>query len=327
MYFTNNLIALFHRELVQRSSAIAFLALYVMAVSVLTSCITTVTDPGALPYEEKIVIRGIVEAGKPLEHIQISRTLPTLAEFSDSAFALPEAEVKIQVRGNTIPLVLEPSTSGQTMFSAPNLIAREGETYTITVKWRTKTATAETTVPQKPQILAVRVIEQLRPSFTTATTVPGADPQIITFIDTVKALESVVMPIADIVYSAGLQIISQANPSVPLTSIFVGQPLRFTDSPPREQVILSGSLPSQTLIFTRFANNTPPQGLYQQGVYQLSLYAFDKAYYDYALTRSRGQQAANLFGGTNGENVLWNVRGDGIGLFIGVAAVQRVVAP
>jgi hypothetical protein len=55
--------------------------------------------------------------------------------------------------------------------------------------------------------------------------------------------------------------------------------------------------------------------------------AFDKAYYDYTLTRSRGQQASNLFGGTNGENVIWNVKGDGIGLFIGVSTVERVISP
>jgi hypothetical protein len=81
--------------------------------------------------------------------------------------------------------------------------------------------------------------------------------------------------------------------------------------------LVSGLLPLQTQAFSR---SMPVR-------YVASVTAFDKAYYTYALTRSRGQQASNLFGGTNGENVVWNIKGDGIGLFIGVATAQRVVAP
>ncbi len=80
------------------------------AASILTSCITTLTEPLALSFEEKLVVRGVIEAGKPIGNIAISRLLPALNTLSDSSGAVYDAVGTLSVNERAFRLTLQNST-------------------------------------------------------------------------------------------------------------------------------------------------------------------------------------------------------------------------
>ncbi len=290
------------------------------AASMLTSCITTLTEPLSLSFEEKLVIRGVIEAGKPVGNIAISKSLPALNALSDSAAAVYDAMGTLSVNGRTFPLTLQNSTqSGVSLYTALNngapIIAQAGDSYTLTVQWKGKSAEAQTSIPTTPNLQSVRLLQREILSLTSATYIPGTQPVTTTRRDTLFGAEITIVPNAETAYRASIHL-ANAQGTV-LTESYDGGLVFSTNATNIASSLVSGLLPLQTQAFSR---SMPVR-------YVASVTAFDKAYYTYALTRSRGQQASNLFGGTNGENVVWNIKGDGIGLFIGVATAQRVVAP
>lgn len=286
----------------------------------MTSCITTLTEPLALSFEEKLVIRGVIEAGKPIGNIAISKSLPALNALSDSSGAVYDAVGTLSVNGRTFPLRLQNrTTSGASLYTALNngvpIIAESGSQYTLSVQWNGKSAEAQTGVPAAPNLQSVRLLRREILSLTSATIIPGTQPVTTTRRDTLYGAEITILPLAETAYRASIYLADvQGNP---LTESYDGGLAFSTNATNIPSNLVSGLLPLQTQALSR----SMPVG------YTATVTAFDKAYYTYALTRSRGQQTSNLFGGTNGENVLWNVKGDGIGLFIGVATVQRVVVP
>ena len=295
-----------------------FMALCV--ASMLTSCITTLTEPLALSFEEKIVIHGVLKAGEPVRDIAISKSLPALSAISDSATAIYDARGTLSVNGRTFPLALQSDVqSGASLYTALNngapIIAEAGAMYTLNVQWEGKSAEAQTSVPTAPQVQDTRLLQREILSLTSATYIPGTQPVTTTRRDTLLSAEISIIPLPETAYRASVYLADVRGNT--LTGSYDGSLVLSTNATNIASALVSGLLPLQTQVFSRAM---PVRTI-------ATVTAFDKAYYDYALTRSRGQQAANLFGGTNGENVLWNVRGDGIGLFIGVAAVQRVVAP
>lgn len=135
-------------------------------------CTQTVTNV-TLPYEEKIVIEGLLVAGKPLANILITRVQPPLEKISDKAAYLSNAEITIMVdnqaytptvrfdsvRVNSyygysssggVPTAFLPS------YSVPNLIVQAGKTYEISVRWNGKTAQAKAVVPSAESSLLGR---------------------------------------------------------------------------------------------------------------------------------------------------------------------------
>ena len=58
---------------------------------------------------------------------------------------------------------------------------------------------------------------------------------------------------------------------------------------------------------TQFKLHDPVKGL---------IYSFDESFYDYFNTRDFGNEEGTIFG-ISGRNVEWNVKGDGLGLFMG----------
>ncbi len=289
----------------------------------LSSCITTLTEPLSLSYSEKLVIRGVLQAGKPICDIAITKSLPALSDLSDSATAILDAAGTLSVNGRDYPLRLQSGSIGASnspslyaAYSADTvLVAASGSTYTLTVQWQSKTAQAQTSVPPAPVLLSGRLIRQELVSLTSATYIPGTQPVTTTQRDTLLAAEVDVQTLPRIAYRTALDIRDVRGNA--LTQGYEGGLIFTANDENVSRTIVSGLLPSQTRIFSHTMSVA----------YTATVYAFDKAYYDYQLTRSRGQQASNLFGGTSGENVVWNVKGDGIGLFIGVATAQRVIVP
>jgi hypothetical protein len=275
----------------------------------LHSCITTITEPLDLAHSEKLVVRGILRAGEAIDNISITTSLPTLADLTDSAIAVKDAQGTLTVSGTAYPLRLQ----GASVYGIPSLRAESGKTYSLRIQRGTKTVQAETQIPPKPQVQSVRIIPQLILSATSATPIPGAEPVITFRTDTTFAAEVDVQALPRTVYRVAIQVVDSVR-GVELTQLYDGAALFHTEATPISRTLTSGALPLQTRGFLRGVGAR----------FRVVVYAYSEAYYAYLLTRSRGQQASNILGGAN-DNVSWNVQGDGIGLFIGVAETKFLV--
>jgi hypothetical protein len=290
------------------------LAALLCGVLCLHSCITTITEPLDLAHSEKLVVRGILRAGETIDNISITTSLPALADLTDSAIAVKDAQGTLTVSGMAYPLRLQgASLQGASVYGIPTLRAVSGTTYTLRIQRGTKTVQAETQIPPKPQVQSVRIIPQLILSATSATPIPGAEPVITFRTDTTFAAEVDVQALPRTVYRVAIQVIDSVR-GVELTQLYDGTSLFHTEATPIARTLTSGALPLQTRGLLRSVSAR----------FRVVVYAYSEAYYAYLLTRSRGQQASNILGGAN-DNVSWNVQGDGIGLFIGVAETSFLV--
>lgn len=163
-----NFLFEYHKALISRRAlrlhSLCLIACAVFLVNVLSSCTQAVTNI-ELPFDEKILIEGVLVAGKPLENISITKTYPALTTLgSISTLYLPDAEVtlridgqsyKPQVRLDSLRYLPPGSYSGQPpyryiatpKYSFPQLTATAGKTYELTVTWKGKTAVGKATVP------------------------------------------------------------------------------------------------------------------------------------------------------------------------------------
>ncbi|MCU0426388.1 MAG: DUF4249 domain-containing protein [Candidatus Kapabacteria bacterium] len=305
----------------QFSSIVLIILSLLLTASFLTSCITTLTEPLDVSFQETLVIRGVVCSGEPVRDIAITKSLNALDNLSDSAVAVWDAQGTLTVNGRSFPLTVQPNRTNPhaSLYHALNngapIIAESGSTYSLTVQWKGKTASAETSVPAAPDVQTVQTLRREILSLTSATYIPGTQPVTTTRRDTLLGAEVSILPRAETAYRAGVYLTDTQGRI--LTETFDGGLVFSTTASNASSSLVTGLLPLQTQAFAR---RMPVRTI-------VSVVAFDKAYYTYSQTRSRGQQASNLFGGTNGENVLWNVKGAGIGLFIGLAETRRVVIP
>jgi hypothetical protein len=298
--------------------------------SFLTSCITTVTEPLDLAFEEKLVVRGVVRSGDALDSVamSITKSLPALAEPTTS---------QLQVSGITGTISIQSPNSAQTQTfslrqqtpllygiannsSSTSIRAASGTLLTLNLTRKLpngteQRASAETRIPPQPVIREVRIVPQPTLVVTTATPIPGATPTTSVRTDTLFAAEVRFDALPRIAYRIAIQGVDSLGNAQggqeltkELTQVFEGGVLFHTDASVQERTVTSPSLPRQTQVFLRSSAFR----------YKITVYAFDEAYYPYFLTRGRGQQASSLFGGTN-ENITWNVQGDAIGMFISVA--------
>jgi hypothetical protein len=302
----------------------------IIALFTASCATTTITDPVELPYEEKIVIRGILTAGEPVRDVFISRTVPVLAPQKPEEFWVKDAEASITSDGKSFPLKLQEfdpkQTVQRTFYAASGLIAEAGKTYTLTVRWHGKTATATTRVPNAPTPVSVRLRTVIVPSITISTiavSTNGTTPrpttgsiQIRAVQDSVLLAEASFAPKEDAVYRAGLELTDTAQ-NLAVTSLYIGA--IFTNEDVRNGIL---TVPASTL---------PTQTRKLLGgvvAARMRLYTLDAQYARYYSTRGRATQSGfSLFGGTSDSNVEWNVQGGGIGLFLGMAETIVIVKP
>jgi hypothetical protein len=305
-----------------------------MGSMVLQSCASTVIDGATLPAQEKIVVSGIIVAGQPIRNIEITRTIPPLDTFLVSKTLINDAQVTITVDGRTIPLTLQTPTgrvpldsSGRPIagfdveaskYEAPTLIPEGGKTYTLTINWNGKRATATTLVPLPPDVRAfdplvwridsvTRVVGGMRGGMMggmqgapTTVRIQELSTQInltlqprenegyrytrVGFRDTVR---SITLPDA-IITNATLNLAASSMNTMPLTY--------------SAQFQITANAP-----FTLQTANT---------ISIVSLEAMDAAFERYQTSANRNTATTSPLGGS-GQNPIWNVSGDGIGVFVG----------
>jgi hypothetical protein len=310
------------------------------------SCTSTVTDI-QLTSTERIVVSGLLIADSPLRNIQISRTLPPLDTFTVDRVFLGDAKASITVDGQTIALRLQAQTPADTLpngkpaprrsfYEAPGLTVQAGKTYTLRVEWQGKVATAETIVPAAP------IVEQSRLTFS-RTSEFTTNASIFLTGDTTRLLPRGGM-IAVVPATTAVVTLNVRARSTEMYRVFsfIVRDAQTRDSLGGDAALgvqnaQSGASASsgtvtlrQTIsLVRRFppANFILPARIFPPTASgSVIVQAADSAYYDYVISNARANSGNNPIG-AEGINPRWNVKGDGIGLFIGTSQTRLTVRP
>ncbi len=254
---------------------------------ILFSCVEVIENPN-LPFEERIVVYGILEPNVPLE-LFINKTIPALTEYPSFSI-LRDANVQIESEGRIYVLYVKDSVYPnivESFFTSDELIIQEGKTYNLTVNWRGKTVKSTTHIPPKPIATSVwnsdtsnsdlAFMQAFRTNISAKNVPNGIIMGILADKDTIK----------------------------PFNDLF------FIDNP-YELMDYNLSQDSTIISFSRgfddpFYNSYP----------YARLIAFDPAFLLYYRTLDGRNNNDGIFGG-GGRNPIWNVTGDGLGLFLGV---------
>jgi hypothetical protein len=124
-----------------RLTGIILLLMY--AAFAVSSC-EEILDADGLPYEEKLVIHGILFADSTNNLIQISRTLPLNVRFDTTVAYLKDAQGTISDGEKSYPLE---SIGYSGKYRAVGLIPARGTTYNLHVSWHGLNARATTQLP------------------------------------------------------------------------------------------------------------------------------------------------------------------------------------
>lgn len=117
--------------------------LFSLGIILCSGCENSVEEE-EFPFEFRLVIRGILEPGKPVSGIYIGRTIPISDKFSAGFSNLANAAAVI-IHNNTF-YPLRHTANG--LYRNDTLLISPGETYQLIVQWEDKLATAETTIPR-----------------------------------------------------------------------------------------------------------------------------------------------------------------------------------
>lgn len=108
-----------------------------------------------LPFEERLVIRGVLQAGDTVSTIYVGRTLPyrepVYFEYTSSYDAsswVKNATVSIACDGISYPIHYVAKGN----YANDSLIVQTGKAYALTVEWQGKRVEAQTVVPSDPEL-------------------------------------------------------------------------------------------------------------------------------------------------------------------------------
>ncbi|MCS6807194.1 MAG: DUF4249 family protein [Bacteroidota bacterium] len=282
-----------------------------VAVVLFGAVLSTCTTQPELPFEEKLVIRGLLEAGQPLSDIQISKTIPPLEEFSYEKVFVGDARAQITVVDSiSYALQLQPSSSTvatvpqRSLYYVPHVRVEAGKTYKINVQWKNLIAFAETRVPLPPLVDSAHVRISIVPQRTTLGTI---------VIDTVFESVAWIRARAHEVYRVGTTLHDAASGRL-LSARGFGEAVLARSA--ESIVVTSNTWRSPSVAFSVLANRIQSR---------VNIQVYDGAFYRYYQTRNRSGQIGIFSPG--GPNIEWNVQGNGIGEFAGVATLQRAAIP
>lgn len=252
-------------------------------------CTSVVDDPGTLPYHEKLVVRGVLQADSTLDTISVTRTLPPLDDYSREKAAVHGALVVVYHNGVHDTL----RDHGKGRYFAPNITIQSGTTYELTVEWNGKRAYATTIVPFPPIIQSVRK-ETSQSSHS--------------FYNTV--LVAAVTPRPNEVYGAT----SEHRTPPPNAYTYRNYTI--------DEVKYSSDTTKNGTVSVRADRATWYQ---ENGTDVIQVHAYDPAFYAYF--RSAYDSDDDSPFNRAGSQKKWNIYGDGIGMFIGMASSPFTEVP
>jgi hypothetical protein len=257
-----------------------------------------------LPYVDHIVIEGYLYAGEPIDSVAITHTLPLSNEYDKEAAALKTAVVVVSVDGRSIPLAY--ARNG--IFKDPNReVIQSGKEYSIDVRWNGLHAWASTHIPVPPSIVS-QAVNNIGFDTSIYRTYYGGLDTSITFGGVLKMG---IRPVSGVAFGVMNDSITSVDGSTFYGSRnYYGYDYSMLHRGDQQDSVGVISL-AQDIYLSPFVN--------QYRAYVL-IGAIDEAYYDF-LRMYRNYDDNSVFG-TAGTNPKWNVKGDGIGLFIGMAETR-----
>ena len=110
-------------------------------------------DPGMLPYEEKLVVMGVLEAGAPVS-IYVSKTFPLDQSEIPKEVKITTLTGTLSVNGVSYPLVYKgmkyfrdfPDSIGFSEYTVTNHLVAAGQRYELEASWNGKKIRARTPV-------------------------------------------------------------------------------------------------------------------------------------------------------------------------------------
>lgn len=103
-----------------------------------------------LPYNEKIVVQGILEENKPLDGIIFTRTLPLNEVYSISKAELKDVVAYLKSGVRVIPLKYDKNGMYKPIST---FIPQKQSTFELFAKWNDKNIYAKTYIPANPKIV------------------------------------------------------------------------------------------------------------------------------------------------------------------------------
>ncbi len=137
--------------------------LFIAGMAAFTAGCHNDLDLGDLPFEEVLVIRGVLQDGDTLKTLYVARTTQFQEEYyqkngrtvvNDFAGWISDAVVTVECDGKVYPMTYR----GQGNFGNDALIIAAGKTYRLHASWNRHQAEAETTVPRPVSIDSVTVV-------------------------------------------------------------------------------------------------------------------------------------------------------------------------
>ncbi len=261
--------------------------LSLLVIITFTSCEQTVTNV-ELPYKEQLVISCIMNNGDLVDSVVITRTLPPLEIYDINKAMVKDAKVIIFDGTKNHELSFDNG-----YYKSKNLIAEAGKTYTLTVEWKGKKATASTFVPYPI------VIPEIKWDVKESSDMWGNWFEVTIY--------SMIEPSKNVVYNSGyiLDYHSGYYPSFYNIS--------------REIDVNSDGLCKVVFVNGYYFESSDIGKLKENFKdYICVVHAYDAQFYTFFITKYNGQSGDEIFGG-NSNNIQWNIKGDGIGLFLGRA--------
>ncbi|TAE30916.1 MAG: DUF4249 family protein [Candidatus Kapaibacterium sp.] len=341
LFFYQNFIlkSMFHFSKITRIRAFMFFGAVCTFLSLITSCGPSEVIGLDVPHDERLVINGFLEEGVAVKNIMVIKTLDITDTSTMRRARITDAEVSITSDGQTYPLSLQPGelvfggrvpagvnlAEQPTYYQAAQLVPQAGKTYTLSVRYQGKTATATTAVPAKPSVIPMSSSFTTKPDSVIYFFGGDIGPQaksilkgeiLVQFTAQSGAFIGTIEPTqvnTGVLDSTGRMI------TVPISS----QPNRII-APIAENFALANNVTRMKLSFwywlqSDFKEFPKERELLQRASprAQLQIASFDAPYAKFLLTQTRGSTADAGILGPSGLNPAWNVKGAGIGLFIG----------
>lgn len=255
----------------------------------LSSCEQDVTGV-SLPYKEQLVLRAVLNAGSKIENVRLERTLPPLDVYSEEKALVSNAIMIID--NGFIKDTLKYSNG----YYSSKLTAEVGKKYKINILWKGLKAYAETFVPEPADFN--EIFFEFKPS-----TNSYGSP----YVYYQATIYTLISPNEKYVYEGTVADGFNFYPTDEVSTYSQ----RNKDGKLRVNLTYTGG--SDTNEIKRLIKN-----------YKFVILSYDKQFYDYYITKYNGSSTDEIFGNV-GTNVRWNVKGDGIGMFIGRTIVMKSI--
>ena len=276
---------------------------YLLVLTCLTGligCEQVIENPD-LPYEEKIVVGAFVMAGSQRITIDVTKTLPLTEKYSHKAAVLTDADVRIKSTNGDVKAIYNTS---EEMYYADVPAIQAGEIYELTVLWNGKKATSTTRVPEVPTVVSTSSVPDYKRAETyvkyyTFTTDFSYKPEICVGLLSERVTS----------YQPGEADMNLYMDNL-LSKLYYAKTVVSNDD--------------ESIHYKRTSDFFYFGGEFNYYYHSALFAAFDYPYH--AMNISGGRYNDGDIFGSSGSNPRFNIKGDGVGYFIGTHVFPNLVS-